>query len=309
MKSRILQLLQKIPGPVSGEMLSEALGVSRVSIWKHIRKLQDLGYAIASTPRGYCLEDSGDALFAWEFPGYPVHYFQEVDSTMSRARQMAREGCPHMTVVIAERQRRGRGRLARTWNSTDGGLYFTVVLRPRIPIMQSCRVNFAVSLAVAKILQTGYGIPARVKWPNDVLVEEKKICGILSEMEAEADMVSFINVGIGINVNNDPTADEPGACSIKGLLGRDVSRRDLMAGFLEAFSIQMDRLASEDIVAEWKRHTLTLGRQVRIVTVRDTVEGRAVDVDETGALILELADGTSRKVVYGDCFHDPVQER
>jgi BirA family biotin operon repressor/biotin-[acetyl-CoA-carboxylase] ligase len=145
-------------------------------------------------------------------------------------------------------------------------------------------------------------IDARVKWPNDILVDERKISGMLSELEAEADRIFFINIGMGINVNNDPSAAEPGASSLKKIAGREISRKDLLARFLETFSDCMKKADFENVISEWKKHTVTLGRQVRIVTQREESKGLAVDVDENGALILELADGTQKKVVYGDCF-------
>jgi len=305
MKEKILQLLTQQEGIVSGEQLSSVLGVSRVSVWKHIRGLQDAGYPIESHPKGYRLASSHDALFAWEFPDRTpnYHYEPETSSTMDVARKLAREGCPHFTVVAAERQTRGRGRLQRTWYSTDGGLYFTVVLRPQLPPMLSFKVNFCASFVLARLLRHMFDVPACVKWPNDILVGDRKICGMLSEMEAETDVVSFVNIGIGLNVNNAPEADEPRAVSLKSLVGRDVSRKDLLGKFLEAFEDHLKNRMQDDIIESWKTYTSTLGRPVRIVTVHETSEGTAVDVDETGALVLQLPDGSLKKIVYGDCFY------
>ena len=210
--------------------------------------------------------------------------------------------CPDFTVVIAGRQIRGRGRLDRRWLSDDGGLYFTMVLRPEMPVQLSFRVNFLASLTLVKTIREMFKIDARVKWPNDILVDGYKISGMLSELEAEAGRVFFINVGMGINVNNDPSRAEPGASSLKKITGREVSKKDLLAFFLEAFGECMKKLDIEDVISEWKKYTLTLGRHVRIVTLQEETEGRAVDVDENGALVLELASGKQKKIVYGDCF-------
>ena len=304
-KGQILKILREKKQVVSGEVLSAALGVSRVAIWKHIRKLQEFGYHIVSTPKGYRLESSPDALFSWEFVGREskIHYFPVVTSTMDIARDLARRGCPDFTIVIAGRQEKGRGRLKRNWVSSEGGLYFTLVLRPRIPPVLSARVNFAASLALSLTLRKRFNIDARVKWPNDLLVDNRKIAGILSEMEAEADRVTFINVGIGINVNNDPPSGEPLACSLKGLLGKEISRNKLLAEFLEIFENRIHNEALDDVISEWKRYTLTLNRPVRIVTTRETTEGLALDVDENGSLVIELADGSTKKISHGDCFH------
>jgi BirA family biotin operon repressor/biotin-[acetyl-CoA-carboxylase] ligase len=304
MKGKILTELRSLKDIVSGEYLSAALGISRVSVWKHIHKLQELGYHILSTPTGYQLLDSPDIPFSWEFPDREahIHYFPELSSTMDTAKELARKDCPDFTVVIAGRQTAGRGRLSRQWLSDDGGLYFTIVLRPDIPVPISARVNFLASLTLALVLRDIYQIDAAVKWPNDILVGDSKLSGMLSELEAEADRVFFISIGMGINVNNDPTGIEPGAISLKKIMGRKISRIRLLARFLDEFENRLQKAEFENVISEWKQYTVTLQRQVKIVTQREVSEGLAVDVDENGALILELIDGTQKKIVYGDCF-------
>lgn len=305
MTPRILEILKSDPDVVSGETLSARLGVSRVAVWKHVKKLRAYGYPIDSTPRGYILKEGFDVMAPWEFPGWEdrIHYFDAVDSTMDVAREMARKGCPDYTVVAAGRQMKGRGRLDRNWNSGDGGLYVTLVVRPDLPPVLGYRVNFCASLTLARTLRDRFGVPARVKWPNDILVEERKLAGLLSEMETRSDMISFVNIGIGINVNNDPAAVGSAAVSLHRIRGAAVSRKEVLSGFLEAFR---HRMAADDlatIIEEWKEHTVTIGRRVRVATVREVHEGRAVDVDDSGALILETREGTLKKVVHGDCFH------
>lgn len=305
MKAKILKELRSRKDIVSGEYLSSALGISRVSVWKHIHKLQELGYNVLSASNGYQLIGSPDILFPWEFPGREssIHYFSELSSTMDMAKDLARKNCPDFTVVIAGRQTKGRGRLNRQWLSDDGGLYFTLVLRPDIPLPMSSRVNFLASLTLARVLRDMYQIEAAVKWPNDILVDDRKLSGMLSELEAEADRVFFINIGMGINVNNDPTGVEPGAISLKNMLGREISRVRLLSRFLDEFEERLKNAEFENIISEWKQYTVTLQRQVRIVTQREVTEGLAVDLDENGALIVKLADGSFKKIIYGDCFH------
>jgi BirA family biotin operon repressor/biotin-[acetyl-CoA-carboxylase] ligase len=304
MKVQVLKILRSKDTVVSGEELSAALRISRVSIWKHIHKLQELGYRILSAPNGYRLIGSPDILFPWEFTdqGFNLLYYPEVTSTMDTARDLARKSCPEFTVVIAGRQTRGRGRLKRRWLSDDGGLYFTMVLRPQIPVQLSFRVNFLASLTLARVIREMFKIDAMVKWPNDILVEERKVSGMLSELEAEADRVFFINIGMGINVNNDPSGDEPGASSLKNIAGREISKKDLLARFLAAFRDRIQKAEFETVISEWKKYSITIGRHVRIATQREVSEGLAVDVDANGALILELADGEHKKIIYGDCF-------
>ncbi len=305
MKGQILNILKTETEVVSGEILSARLGISRVSVWKHIKKLQELGYNIEATPKGYLFISAPDALYPWEFgeKEHNIHYFDEVDSTMDIARELARKQCPHFTVVIAGRQKKGRGRLKRSWLSPEGGLYFTIVVRPEIPPVLSPRVNFAASMILAQTLRHMFNINAMVKWPNDVLVDGKKISGILSEMEAEIDRVSFISIGLGINVNNDPTPYEPMATSLKKILGKDVSRIEVLKAFLDHFEDAVNGPDFDNVVAEWKKYTETLNRHVRVVTTHEVSEGLAVDVDDNGALILKLADGSVKKIIYGDCFH------
>ena len=306
LKGRIIRLLRTADEVVSGETLRTELGVSRVTVWKHIQALGEMGYEIAATPRGYQLLGSPDIPYPWEIPGRSdrVHFFSAVDSTMTAAREMAREGRPHFTAVVAGRQTRGRGRLRRPWNSDSGGLYFTVVVRPDVPPLLAGRVNFAASLTLCRWMRERFGVDARTKWPNDILVDGRKICGLLSEMEAGDDRVAFVNVGIGVNLNNDPGATAPEAVSLRELVGSPVSVRDLLSGFLDAFEARTARL-DDSVVAEWKELTMTLGRNVRVATVRAEQTGRAVDVDPDGALILETEDGTRERVIYGDCFLEP----
>jgi len=304
-KGQLLKELRSQREIISGEQLSATLGISRVSVWKHIHKLQELGYQIMSTPNGYRLIDSPDIPFPWEFAdhNFNILYYPEVSSTMDTAKELARKDCPDFTVVVAGRQTRGRGRLRRQWLSDDGGLYFTMVLRPDIPVLLSSRVNFLASLTLARVLRELFQIDAAVKWPNDILVDGHKISGMLSELEAETDRVLFISIGMGINVNNDPSGAEPAASSLKKITGREISKKMLLARFLAEFEECIKRADFENVISEWKRYTVTLNRRVKIVTHKEVSEGLAVDVEQDGALILELADGTRKKIVYGDCFH------
>jgi len=221
---------------------------------------------------------------------------------MDIARDLARNGCPHLTVVIADRQVKGRGRLKRTWISSQGGLYFTLILRPRLSPLQSYKVNFLAALVLTKVLKQKYNMNAGVKWPNDVLVEGKKISGILSEMETQGDRIGYINAGIGINVNNDPTDVEPKATSVKKILDKHVLRKELLAEFLDEFEIHLETVATDDVISQWKKYTVTLNKKVRIVTHQEVAEGLAIDVDQNGALLLSLSDGSIKTILYGDCF-------
>ena len=148
-----------------------------------------------------------------------------------------------------------------------------------------------------------FGIEAMVKWPNDILVGGRKISGMLSEMEAEADLVSFINIGIGINVNNDPFPEEPMSTSLKRLVGRNVPRKEILDSFLNLFEKNINEGNYEDIMHQWKEYTATLNREVKIVTVSGEFHGTAIDIDDNGSLLLKQPDGQIKTVLFGDCFH------
>ena len=305
MKRRIIEKLREKDRAVSGQTLSAQLGISRVSIWKHLQQLQALGYKITSSAKGYHLKVSPDVPFPWEFPerDSKIIYHTQLASTMDAAKELARKGCPDFTTVIAGRQTSGRGRLDRQWSSEKGGLYFTMVLRPDLPPVLSFRVSFLASLTLAEILNEMFGTDVRVKWPNDLLVDECKICGMLAELEAEADRVTFINIGIGLNVNNNPPSVEPAATSLRAILGRRVQQKEILSRFLDSFEAQMQAAAYNDVIERWKQFTVTLDRHVRVVTTREVFTGKAVDVDDTGALILKCSNGTLKTIRYGDCFH------
>ena len=190
-KQKIFNILNRAEGVISGETLSTELGISRVSVWKHIKGLVESGISIISSPKGYRMTRDPDSLVPWALGAWQdrIHYFQETGSTMDEAMVLARKGCADFTVVVAQRQTCGRGRMQRTWLSTDGGLYFTVVVRPDIPMMLAGLVNLAAASDMANLLRSRYQIDARLKWPNDILVNSLKICGVLSQMEAEGDQV------------------------------------------------------------------------------------------------------------------------
>jgi BirA family biotin operon repressor/biotin-[acetyl-CoA-carboxylase] ligase len=305
-KQRILHLLKQADAVVSGETLSAQLGISRVSVWKHVKGLVRDGAAILSTPKGYCLQHDGDSLHPFHFDARQerIHFFKETGSTMDEAMRLARKGCPDFTVAVAQRQTRGRGRMQRSWVSADGGLYFTVVVRPAIPMVMAGLVNLAAAVDMAGVLTSAYGVDAGVKWPNDILVGGKKICGILSQMEAEGDQVVHLNIGMGLNVNNYPEQAQPAAVSLRSLLGRTLPRREIMVAFLDAFERRLAAWDAGGVIDQWKSRNVTLGKPVRVDTLRQSFEGMAVDLDENGGLVLQMADGARQTVVHGDCFHE-----
>jgi len=304
-KKHILKALQDYGDHLSGEILSEQLGISRVSIWKHIRSLKEDGYVIDASARGYRLVSSPDLMLPYEFPGLEerIHYFPEIGSTMDAARELARKGAKEGTIVIAEAQAHGRGRLSREWLSPKGGIYFTLILRPRISPAYAPRINLMASVAVATTIKKLFGLNAELKWPNDVLIEDRKVCGILAEMDAEMDVINFVNVGIGINANTSVPQFVKTATSLKDVLGREISRKDFLSVLLGEIERQQALLMEADLIEQWKKLSGTLNKYVRILSPGEVIVGRAIDIDTTGALILKERSGSLKKALAGDCIH------
>ena len=305
MKAEILTALREAKGYISGEKVSKSLGTSRVSIWKHIRDLKRDGYVIEASPRGYRLVSSPDLLLPCEFPELEpkVHHFHEIGSTMNIARELARKGVKEGTLVIAERQTTGRGRLSREWQSPQGGIYFTIVLKPRISPVYAPRINLMASVAVAKTIRKLFGLNAELKWPNDVLINGKKVCGILAEMDAETDTVNFVNVGIGINANSPISQLEHTATSLKEELGREISRKEFLRSLVKEINEQYALLTRTELLEEWKNLSVTLNKWVRVISLGETMEGQAIDIDASGALLIRDKDGLVRAALAGDCIH------
>jgi len=304
-KASIVKTLQGNRGFVSGEALSHEFGISRVSIWKHIHNLQQDGYVIEASPKGYHLISSPDLLLPYEFPGLEgrIQHFNEISSTMDFARALAKNGAREGTIVIAEAQLHGRGRLARKWASPQGGIYLTIILRPQIIPAYAPRINLMAAVAVAKTIRKLFGLKAELKWPNDILIEGRKVAGILAEMDAEMDKVNYINLGIGINANNLISRQEINATSLREQLGSKISRKEFFSSVVEEIGKQQALLSKADSLEEWKKLSATLNRNVRITTPGEEIEGKATDIDAHGALIVKTHDGSLRSVFAGDCVH------
>lgn len=306
-RQMILKVLYQSDGePVSGVKISDAAGISRVAVWKHIKALKQAGVDIKARPTGYELQDPGNLLYPFCFPTHlqdKIFHFPELDSTMDQARKIARQGVRHASCVIAETQTASRGRLDRQWSSARGGLWFTLILKPDVPPPLAWTVNFAASACMSEVLAGLFDLDVRVKWPNDLLLKGRKLSGMLAEMETRSDMVSLLFLGIGLNVNNDPKSDQYQAISLKTALGKPVSRKQILIRFLDLFESRITAIEPARIISQWKERTATIGTKVRVQTHDQVYEGKALDVDDTGALIVKGRDGITRKIIYGDCFH------
>lgn len=326
LRAKILELLRKAGAEyLSGEEIAGRLGVSRTAVWKHIKELREAGYAIKSRSRsGYTLEEAPDCLLPGEvknglrtrFIGKDVVFFDEVDSTNQVAKQLAAQGAAAGTVVVAEAQGRGRGRLERPYFSPKGkGIWFSVILRPHILPQEAPKCTFLAAVAVAMAMKR-FGLAAEIKWPNDILHDGRKVTGILTEMSAELDRINYIVVGTGINVNikaeEFPEDLQDKATSLAVMKGEELPRVAFFQAVLEALDELCCLLEEEGfapIVARWRGFAVTLGQDVRVIGAlgKETFDGRAVDIDEEGALLVETADGV-RRVFAGDVSIRPQKE-
>ena len=318
MRSRILELLRKAgEAYMSGEEIAGKLGVSRTAVWKHVKELREAGYKIKSRSRsGYTLEETPDCLLPGEiknglrtrFVGKDIVFFEEVDSTNRVAKQLAQKGAAAGAVVVAEAQGKGRGRLERPYFSPAGkGIWFSVILRPHILPQEAPKCTLLAAVAVAMAMKR-FGLKAEIKWPNDILHEGKKLTGILTEMSAEIDRINYIVIGTGINVNIEeeefPEELRDKATSLSIMKGEKLPRVAFFQAVLEALDELCTVLEEEGfapIVARWREYAVTLGQDVHVIgaTGRGSFDGRAVDIDEEGALLVETADGV-RRVLAGD---------
>ena len=227
MKERILELLKNKHGYVSGDELSQQLGMSRQGLWKHIQDLRDSGYDFVAVPHlGYRLLSSPDRLFDFEikyrlntkFIGKFIHYFDYLSSTNDLAMQLGMQNAPSGTLVVAESQTKGRGRLGRSWFSPKyKGIYFSLLLRPAILPEYSPVLTILIAVSMAEAVKEITGLDIQIKWPNDLFLNNKKLGGILTEMNAEADKINFMVMGVGLNVNNDKKSLVSGCFGLKGV--------------------------------------------------------------------------------------------
>jgi BirA family biotin operon repressor/biotin-[acetyl-CoA-carboxylase] ligase len=303
----VLEALIEGDGVVSGGELAARFGVSRNAVWKHIETLREAGFVVESTGEGYMLEavpEYGGLAVAYhlrertDYVGKEIEYHETVESTNDLAVERARGGVNEGYVVLADEQKGGRGRRERVWESPSGGVWTSVVLRPDSAPREASLVTLAASVAVARAVENE-GVNAKIKWPNDVLIDGDKLCGILVEMEADAESISHAVVGIGLNANTKPDVPKASPTSLAEHVG-EIDRASLAA---EVFAELEDAYeAGDGILDEWRERSSTLGREVRVETPSETHEGTAERVDETGALVVSTSEG-ERTVTAGDCAH------
>ncbi len=233
-----------------------------------------------------------------------------MDSTNDIARTLAKEGVEEGTVIVADIQNAGKGRLNREWFSPYGGLWLSIILRPDINPSEATKVTLMAGVAVARTLRNLYNLDAKIKWPNDVLIEDKKVCGILTEVRSLENRIDYIILGIGINANFDlvdlPKEIRDISTTLRHELGRDMGLNELLIALLTRFDKCYEILRggkSNRILNSWRELSATLGREVKVTTFKETIEGIALDVDDIGALIVKTNNNIEKKFLTGDCVH------
>lgn len=316
MKYKVLELLKNSKDFLSGEKISEEFGVSRSYIWKCIKNLREEGYNIESiSNRGYRLIESPDKLTYIEiekyldtkFIGREIEYFESIDSTNTYGKEIARES-NEGRIIIAEEQTKGRGRLGRDWQSNKNeGIYFSIILKPKLSPEKISRLTLVGASAVVMALDE-LGIESYIKWPNDVIVNNKKLCGILTEMAGELNSIDYVIMGIGINANNSMESfDEEvlkKATSLKLELGEKINRQSLLASILNNFEklylefTEEDKFESTLKIA--RERSILIGREVRLIRGNEKENIRVIDINENGELLVEGEDGKERLVYSGE---------
>ena len=316
MKGEILKLLKETDGYVSGQELCRRFGVSRTAVWKVINQLKEEGYEIeAVRNRGYALKGAGDVLseaellscLKTEWAGGRTVYFDATDSTNVQARRLAEAHAPHGTLVVSDRQDGGKGRRGRSWASPSGvGIWMSLILRPEIAPSSASMLTLAAALAVREGIQEETGLSPLIKWPNDLVLNGKKICGILTEMSTELMEIQYVITGIGINVNQRefPPEIRDTATSLSLEAGRSFRRSSLIAAILKAFEKDYTAfLKTGDLsllLEEYNACLVNRGKEVCILDPSGEYRAVAEGIDESGSLLVTLPDGTRREIISGE---------
>lgn len=308
-KEKILDLLRSSKDFLSGQEISERFGVSRTAVWKVIRQMENDGYVIeAVRNKGYRLLSEPDLLsesrirqyLHTSWAGSSLLVLDVVDSTNNVAKRRAEEGAQHGLLVIGEQQTAGKGRRGRYWESQRGeGVFMTLLLKPDIEPGNASMLTLVMALAVRSALETVGNVQAQIKWPNDIICDGKKVCGILTEMSAQVDYINHIVIGVGINVHNEKFPDEMShlATSIYQQTGQSISRAELIAEVMNRFEhyyeIYMETQDLQGLAEEYNHYLINRSRQVQVLDLKGSYTGTAIGVNTAGELKVQTENGIS----------------
>lgn len=316
MKTKILELMRDNQDYISGQELCERFGVSRTAVWKAVNQLKEEGYDIeAVRNKGYRLKSAPEVLSESElgsrirtrWAGRNLSYLKETDSTNNDAKRCMEEGGAHGTLIVAERQTAGRGRRGKLWESPEGtAIYMTIGMKPEFAPDKASMLTLVMALSVAEAIEEQSGLEAGIKWPNDVVVNKRKVCGILTEMILEAEYIRCVVTGVGINVNQ-PSMPEEIAQTATSLFiekGDKVSRAALIESVMRHFENNYDcfigSLDLSELKEAYEAKLANKDQLVRVLDPKGEYEGIARGIRCTGELIVELADGSLREVYAGE---------
>ena len=316
MKTKILKLLRKADGYVSGQQICEQLDVSRTAVWKVIRQLKEEGYQIeAVRNRGYRIVEMPDVLTGEElkslmqtqWAGRNIVYYPETDSTNLRIRELGDAGAPHGTLAVADMQTSGRGRRGRTWESPPGSsIYMSILLRPDIIPGAAPMLTLVMACSVAEGISDCENVDVRIKWPNDVIAGGKKLVGILTEMSTQIDYINHVTIGVGINVNMTefPENIRDTATSLRLETGHKVRRAPLIAAimkrFEENYAVFLKTQDMSGLMEKYSGMLINLDRDVLVLGAEDSYKAHALGIDRQGELIVRREDGTEEKIYAGE---------
>ena len=315
MKRKILNILKNTKDFISGEEISRDFNMTRASIWKYINSLREEGYNIESVPsKGYRLVESPDILtfeeieeyLTTDFIGRNIYHYDSIKSTNIRAKEIALEE-EEGTLVIGEEQLGGKGRMGRSWLSLKNkGIYMSMILKPDMDPGRLSQITLVAASSVYKALDNLY-IKAQIKWPNDILIDGKKICGILTEISGELNRVNYLVLGIGINANLDrkhiPEDLKDKATSLKIHLGKEINRKELVANILNEFEklyIDFKKGNTKEVLKICREKSSLLGKDIKIIKGSDIDYGKALDINDNGELVVEYKDGRLENLFYGE---------
>jgi BirA family biotin operon repressor/biotin-[acetyl-CoA-carboxylase] ligase len=304
---------------LSGQDLSDVLKISRVAVWKHIKKIQTLGYKIESKQKlGYRLIDNTEKLLPWEITrdlktqliGKRVYYFEEIDSTQDFAQNIAADKKENGTIIIAEKQTTGRGRLDRKWTSPKGGIWFSLIIHPKFDVSSSTLIPILSAVALSKSIKSVLDIETEVKWPNDITMNGKKVAGVLVDASFQTNSIDYLILGIGINFDIDAKKLEkrltktPNFYGIDSLRGKEnkTPPKTLLKEFLLQFEknlFQLDKGEKSKIIKEWTKRAAGIGKKITINTSNGKISGISQGIDNDGALKIKTRNKI-QKIYVGD---------
>ena len=315
-KTKILKILRNTDGYLSGQELCEQLGISRTAVWKYMKQLKEEGYEIQSVQnKGYCLMEVPDVLgeseiksrMETQWVGQRVYFYEEIDSTNTQAKRLAEEDAPSGTLVVSDCQVKGKGRRGRVWTSPKGeAIYMTILLRPQIRPDRASMVTLVMGLSVVQSIRNVLGLETSIKWPNDVVLNRKKLVGILTEMSAQMDYIEYLVIGTGINANMTAFSEElkDKATSLRMEMGRPVNRAALIAESMKCFEKNYEIFEKTQdlsgLMEDYQAVLANLNQPVRVLEPGHEYSGIARGINEKGELLVEREDGTVTAVYSGE---------